>query len=54
MNEDGSSTSGVMHYMTVAGDLDEVGFWKLQAKIEFASAGTFYTDINTFQVHSNL
>jgi hypothetical protein len=51
---DGSSTSGVMHYTAVADDLDEVGFWKLQGKIEFTSAGTFYTDINTFQVHSNL
>ena len=51
---DGSATSGVMIYMTVDGDLDEVGFWKLQGKIEFASAGTFYTDINTFQVHCNL
>ena len=51
---DGSCTSGVMHYYTVADDLDEVGLWKLQGKIQFDTEGTFHTDINTFQVHSNL
>ena len=54
---DGSSTSGVMHYTALPDDLDEVGFWKLQGKIEFDgvdATGTFYTDINTFQVHCNL
>lgn len=50
---DGSATSGVVYYDTVAGDLDEVGMYKLQAKISFAS-GTYYTDIYTFKVHCNL
>tara|TARA_B100000745_G_scaffold283468_1_gene217547 strand:- start:377 stop:706 length:330 start_codon:yes stop_codon:yes gene_type:complete len=57
LDGDGSSTSGVMHYVTLPDDLDEVGFWKLQGKIEFDgvdATGTFYTDINTFQVHCNL
>ena len=51
--DDGSATSGVIYYDTVAGDLDEVGIYKLQAKISFAS-GTYYTDIYTFKVHCNL
>ena len=50
---DGSATSGVMYYDTLVGDLDEVGYWKLQGKIVL-SAGTFHTNISTFQVHSNL
>ena len=51
----GSGASGVMYYDALPGDLDEVGFWKLQGKIEFTGElGVFYTDIHTFQVHSNL
>ena len=51
----GSGASGVMYYDALPDDLDEVGFWKLQGKIEFTGElGTFYTDIHTFQVHSNL
>jgi len=53
--DDGSSVSGVMHYDAVAGDLDEVGKYKLQGKVFLGGAsGTFYTDIHTFQVHCNL
>jgi hypothetical protein len=50
---DGSSTSGVMYYDSVAGDLDEVGNYKLQGKVTLTS-GTYYTDIHTFKVHCNL
>ena len=45
--------SGVMFYDTVAGDLDEAGVYKLQAKVVIPS-GTYFTDIYTFKVHSNL
>ncbi len=45
--------SGVMHYDTIAGDLDEAGVYKLQAKVVVPS-GTYYTDIYTFKVHSNI
>lgn len=45
--------SGVMFYDTVAGDLDEAGVYKLQAKVIIPS-GTFFTDIFTFKVHSNI
>jgi hypothetical protein len=50
---DGSALSGVIYYDTVAGDLDEAGQYKLQAKIGLPS-GTYYTDIYTFKVHCNL
>ena len=49
----GSSVSGVMYYDTVAGDLNEIGNYKLQGKV-ILTAGTFYTDIHTFKVHRNL
>jgi len=45
--------SGVMYYDAIAGDLDEAGHYKLQAKVAIPS-GTYYTDIHTFQVHCNL
>lgn len=45
--------SGVMFYDTLAGDLDEAGLYKLQAKVTVPS-GTYYTDIYTFKVHSNI
>ena len=48
-----SDTSGVMYYDTVAGDLDEVGVYKMQGKVSIPN-GTFYTDVYTFKVHSNL
>jgi len=50
---DGSALSGVMYYDTVADDLDEAGMWKLQGKMVLIG-GTFYTDIQTFQVNCNL
>ena len=45
--------SGVMFYDTVAGDLDEAGVYKLQARV-IVPSGTFFTDIYTFKVHSNI
>jgi hypothetical protein len=45
--------SGVMFYDTIAGDLDEAGFYKLQAKVVIPS-GTYFTDVYTFKVHSNI
>ena len=45
--------SGVMFYDSVAGDLDEAGVYKLQAKV-IVPSGTYYTDLYTFKVHSNI
>ena len=49
----GSESSGIMYYDAVAGDLDAVGVYKMQGKVSIPS-GTFYTDVYTFKVHSNL
>ena len=46
-------TDGQVYYDTLVGDLDEAGQYKLQAKVVLA-AGTYYTDIYSFQVHCNL
>ena len=46
-------TDGKIKYNVVAGDLDEVGTYKLQSYVVI-SDGTFYTDIQTFKVHRNL
>lgn len=50
---DGSAESGVVYYDFLAGDLDEAGVWKMQAKVSNVS-GTYYTDIYNFKVHPNL
>ena len=46
-------TDGKIYYDTIAGDLDEAGHYKVQAKIALP-AGTFYTDIHDFKTHCNL
>lgn len=46
-------TDGKVYYDTTAGDLDEAGHYKLQAKIVLTS-GTYYTDIYDFKTHCNL
>ena len=51
----GSSVSGVMYYDSIAGDLDEVGHYKLQGKVTLSGgSGTYYTDIHTFKVNCNI
>lgn len=44
---------GIAYYDTIAGDLDNAGLYKLQARVALPS-GTYYTDIHSFQVHCNL
>ena len=51
LNTDG--TDGKMYYLTVVGDLDVAGNYKIQGKVVI-SAGTFYTSISNFKVHCNL
>ena len=50
-NADG--TDGKIYYNAVSGDLDETGTHSIQGKVVI-SAGTFYTDIQSFKVHRNL
>jgi hypothetical protein len=48
---DGSD--GVIEYITQAGDLDEEGTWRWQAKVELSS-GTWKSEIQTFEVEGVL
>lgn len=51
LNTDG--LDGKMYYLTVVGDLDVAGNYKIQGKVVI-STGTFYTSISNFKVHCNL
>ena len=46
-------TDGKMYYITVAGDLDKAGNYKIQGRVVLAS-GSYYTSTATFKVHCNL
>ncbi len=48
---DGSD--GKIKYTTVDGDLDEVGTWRIQAKIGIGG-GVFRSDVGSFKVYENL
>ena len=46
-------TTGVLTYTTVAGDLNEVGEYKIQVHGVFVD-GDLYSDIDTFHVYDRL
>ena len=46
-------TDGKIQYVTIAGDIDEVGTWQVQGYVE-TSLGKFYTEKMSFQVSSTL
>ena len=46
-------TDGKIEYVTIAGDIDEVGTWQVQGYAE-TSLGKFYTEKMSFQVLSTL
>lgn len=46
-------TDGQISYTIQSGDLDEVGEWKIQARLVFAG-GTWRSDVGSFRVYSNL
>jgi hypothetical protein len=48
---DGSD--GNIRYTTIVGDLDQVGTWQIQAKVDFGSS-VFSTEIQKFKVQRNL
>ena len=50
---DSDGTDGKISYVTISGDLDVAGVYKLQAKIALSS-GSFYSSTDTFKVHCNL
>ena len=48
-----SGSDGKIDYTTVAGDLDTIGRWKIQAYVVLA-AGSWKSDVAEFSVHDNL
>lgn len=46
-------TDGKMYYITVSGDLDKAGSYKIQGQVVLPS-GSYYTSTATFKVHCNL
>ena len=46
-------TDGVVQYVTVADDLDQLGNWKIQAEVTLPT-GTWSSNVETFKVHKNL
>jgi hypothetical protein len=46
-------TDGKVYYDTANEDVDKVGYWKVQGKVNFPE-GKFYSDIHKFQVFDNL
>lgn len=46
-------TDGKIQYITVDGDLDEIGTWRIQSKVVIGS-GTWRTDVGVFRVYENL
>ena len=51
-----AGTDGKIKYTSVAGDLNEVGYWEMQAQVELTGdgAGTFKSEIEGFLVKRNL
>ena len=47
-------TDGKLRYVTVVGDLDQVGSWKLQVHYVLASGVDRRADVSTFRVKENL
>jgi hypothetical protein len=51
---DGAATLGAVRYVTQAGDLDEAGRWKVQAKLTFIDGSVLYTLPGKFKVKDNI
>jgi len=48
-----NGTDGKIKYTTIAGDLDQIGTWQIQARVDFG-ASVFSTDIQKFKVYRNI
>lgn len=51
LNSDG--LDGKMKYITVDGDFDQAGNYKIQGKVVIGSA-TYYSSVSTFKVYCNI
>ena len=47
-------TDGKIKFVTIAGTIDEVGEWRIQAKLVLATAETFFSSVETFNVLGSL
>jgi len=45
---------GKIQYATVAGDIDEVGLWRIQAVVELGSGSLYHSTIKSFKVMHNI
>jgi hypothetical protein len=48
-----NGTDGKIKYTTISGDLDQVGTWQIQARVDFG-ASVFSTDVQKFKVYRNI
>lgn len=48
-----TGSDGNIRYTTVAGDIDQIGTWQIQAKVDF-TISVFSTDIQKFKVYRNI
>jgi hypothetical protein len=48
-----NGTDGKIKYTTVSGDLDQIGTWQIQARVNFGIS-VFSTDIQKFKVYRNI
>lgn len=48
-----NGTDGNIRYTSVSGDLDQIGTWQIQARVDFG-ASVFSTDIQKFKVYRNI
>jgi len=48
-----TGSDGIIQYTTILDDLNEVGGWKIQAKVTLPT-GTWSSDISKFKVYSNI
>lgn len=48
-----NGADGIIQYVTVDGDLDTLGKWKIQGKVQL-NTGTWSSDISSFKVYDNL
>lgn len=49
----GPPANGVVQYLTISGDLDTAGTWKIQAKVVLPG-GTWSSSVEKFKVYTNL
>ena len=48
-----NGTDGNIRYTSASGDLDQIGTWQIQARVNFG-ASVFSTDIQKFKVYRNI